>query len=51
MKSEADAIMASVIEDAEVLHASLKAGSIAQIIIAVTAVVTATALLFSFGMY
>ena len=39
MKSEADAIMASVIEDAEVLHASLKAGSIAQIIIAVTAVV------------
>ena len=34
MKSEADAIMASVIEDAEVLHASLKAGSIAQIIIA-----------------
>lgn len=35
--SDPDAIVASVIEDAEVIHASLKVASIAQIIIAITA--------------
>jgi len=39
MRSEADAIVASVIEDAEVIHATLKASSIAQIVIALAAVV------------
>lgn len=38
-KSEAEALVATVIEDAEVLHASVKAGAIAQIVIAVIAAV------------
>lgn len=38
-KPDADAIVASVIEDAEVIHASLKITSVAQIVIALTATI------------
>ena len=38
-KTDADAIVASVHEEAEVFHASLKAGSIAQVVIALAAIV------------
>jgi hypothetical protein len=37
--SEVGAIASSVIEEAEILHASLRAGSVAQIVVAIIAIV------------